>query len=58
MAANAAPPEVPPGMKVPGIGLQPYGDRSRFENDIVRSVGARPGTPGSGSSRTPLESLV
>jgi sulfane dehydrogenase subunit SoxC len=57
LSAHAAPLETPAGMKVPGSGMQPYGTRSRYEDGIVRAVGAVPGTVGTGSSRTPHEHL-
>ena len=56
-AAAAAPPEVPPWMKVPGAGMSAYGTRSPHEEHVVRSVGSAPGTVGAGASRTPLEHL-
>jgi sulfane dehydrogenase subunit SoxC len=55
--AAAAPPDVPAWMKVPGAGMSPYGQRSRHEEHVVRSVGSSPGTVGTGASRTPLEHL-
>jgi sulfane dehydrogenase subunit SoxC len=55
--AAAGPPDVPASMKVPGAGMSPYGRRSRFEDDVQRTVGAVPGTVGAGASRTPLERL-
>jgi sulfane dehydrogenase subunit SoxC len=57
MTANAAPPDVPPWMKAPGIGMRAYGERSAHETGVQRAVGATPGTTGTGSSRTPLEAL-
>jgi sulfane dehydrogenase subunit SoxC len=56
-AAQAAPPDVPAWMKTPGAPLSGYGSRSSHEAGVQRLVGAQPGTTGSGSSRTPLESL-
>jgi len=56
-AAAAPPPELPEWMKAPGAGMSGYGRRSRFEDDVQRSVGSAPGTTGSGASRTPLEKL-
>ncbi len=55
--AAAAPPEVPEWMKTPGAPLSGYGSRSPHEDGVQRLVGAQPGTTGSGSSRTPIESL-
>jgi sulfane dehydrogenase subunit SoxC len=60
LVASPAPAQdraVSPGMTVPGRGMEPYGQRSSFEDYVVRSVGSRPGTVGSGASRTPLEHL-
>jgi sulfane dehydrogenase subunit SoxC len=57
MTARAAPPDVPPWMKAPGIGMRAYGERSAHEAAVQRTVGATPGTTGTGSSRTPLEAL-
>jgi sulfane dehydrogenase subunit SoxC len=57
MTARAAPPEVPAWMKTPGIGMRAYGERAAREAGVLRSVGATPGTTGTGSSRTPLEAL-
>jgi len=48
---------VPAWMKAPGAPLRPYGERSSHESSVQRIVGPMPGTDGSGSSRTPLESL-
>lgn len=53
----AAPAAMPESMLVPGSGIRPYGSRSKYESDIVRSGGAAPGTVGAGGTRTPLESL-
>ena len=55
--AGAAPPDVPPWMRVPGAGMSPYGARSKHEEHVVRTVGSAPGTVGTGASRTPLEHL-
>src|SRR5690606_41927536 len=49
------PPEVPPWMKAPGAGMRPYIGRSRQGEHVWRVVGALPGTPVAGASRTPLE---
>lgn len=57
LSAQAAPPETPAGMKIPGAGMQPYGSRARYEDGIIRAVGPVPGTVGTGSSRTPHEYL-
>ena len=50
--------KVPAWMKAPGAPLRSYGERSPHESSVQRIVGPpMPGTDGSGSSRTPLESL-
>jgi sulfane dehydrogenase subunit SoxC len=49
--------EIPPWTSTPGAGMSPYGARSPHETHVQRSVGAAPGAPGTGTSRTPLESL-
>ncbi len=57
-AAAADPPEVPPWMKAPGAGFNPYGAPSKHESKVTRTLGrSQPGTTGSGAIRTPLESL-
>src|SRR5262245_57506795 len=53
----AAQQDVPPWMKAPGQALRPYGERSAHEAPVQRIVQAMPGTTGSGSARTPLESI-
>jgi sulfane dehydrogenase subunit SoxC len=57
LTARAAPPDVPAWMKTPGTGMRAYGERSAHEAQVQRSVGATPGTTGTGASRTPLEAL-
>jgi sulfane dehydrogenase subunit SoxC len=57
LTAKAAPPDVPPWMKTPGLPMRGYGERSPHEAQVQRLVNAQPGTTGSGGSRTPLESL-
>jgi sulfane dehydrogenase subunit SoxC len=57
-AAAAEPPDVPPWMKGPGAGFNPYGTPSKHESKVTRTFGrSQPGTTGSGAIRTPLESL-
>ncbi len=52
------PPETPPWMKVPGAGMSEYGQPSKYEVGVKRTgIASRPGTTGSGVSRTPLEAL-
>ena len=47
----------PQWMRVPGRGMEPYGNRSAFEDDVVRAVSSEAGTVGAGASRTPHERL-
>ena len=57
-AEAQGPPETPPWMKSPGAGMSEYGSPARHEGHVKRTgIGSRPGTTGSGASRTPLESL-
>src|SRR5690349_2718846 len=57
-AVAADPPEVPPWMKAPGAGFNPYGAPSKHESKVTRTLGrSQPGTTGSGAIRTPLEAL-
>src|SRR5438128_7534085 len=52
------PPETPPWMKSPGAGMSEYGQPSKYELNVKRTaIASRPGTTGSGASRTPLEGL-
>ena len=44
-------------MREPGEAFQPYGQPSRFESKIVRSITSAPGTTGTGVARTPLQAL-
>ena len=56
--AGAAPPDVPPSMKVPGDGMSQYGSPAKYERKVTRLlIRSQAGTTGSGASRTPLESL-
>src|SRR5688572_4630983 len=57
LTARAAPPEIPVSMKNPGTPMRAYGERSPHEARVQRAVGATTGAAGTGSSRTPLESL-
>jgi sulfane dehydrogenase subunit SoxC len=57
LTAKAAPPDLPPWMKTPGLPMRGYGERSAHEAGVQRLVNAQPGTTGSGGSRTPLEAL-
>jgi sulfane dehydrogenase subunit SoxC len=48
----------PESTQLPGTGMSGYGQPSQFEAAVVRkAIRSAPGTTGSGSSRTPLESL-
>ena len=53
----AEPPGVPAWMRFPGAGMSPYGSPAKFESKVTRTIASRPGTTGSGASRTPLEAL-
>src|SRR5207244_12927144 len=47
-----------PSWKVPGAGMSEYGQPSKYEVGVKRTgIASRPGTTGSGVSRTPLEAL-
>ena len=56
-SAAASPPDVPAWMHAPGAPLSGYTERSKYEQSVLRTPGPVPGTTGSGSSRTPLQSL-
>ena len=57
-AEAAEPPEVPPWMKAPGVGMGPYGSPAKYESKVTRTlIRSQPGTTGAGASRTPLEAL-
>jgi sulfane dehydrogenase subunit SoxC len=58
--AGAEPLAVPAWMKEPGAALSAYGQPSRFESKVVRTVPAapNPATHGIGTARTPLQLLA
>ena len=57
-AGAVEPPDVPASMKAPGNGMSEYGNPSKHERKVTRTlIRSQPGTTGSGASRTPLESL-
>ena len=58
-AAGAEPLPVPSWMKQPGAGFAAYGQPSRFESKVVRTIAPppNPATPGIGTARTPLQLL-
>jgi sulfane dehydrogenase subunit SoxC len=56
-SAQAVPLKVETWMREPGEAFQPYGQPSRFESKIVRSITSAPGTTGTGVARTPLQAL-
>jgi sulfane dehydrogenase subunit SoxC len=56
-AASAAPLDVPPSMKTPGVPPSEYGERSAHEAHVKRLAASAPPSIGTGTSRTPLESL-
>lgn len=54
----AASPDRPSWMRAPGAGMSSYGSPARYESGITRTlIQSRPGTTGSGVSRTPIEAL-
>jgi sulfane dehydrogenase subunit SoxC len=58
--AGAEPLAVPAWMKEPGAALSAYGQPSRFESKVVRTVPTppNPATQGIGTARTPLQLLA
>ena len=54
-AASAQPLAIEPWMKTPGANFEPYGQPSRYESKVVRTVTGA--TPGVGTARTPLHLL-
>src|SRR6476469_10489840 len=59
-AAGAEPLPVPSWMKQPGAGFSAYGQPSRFESKVVRTIAppANPASQGIGTARTPLQLLT
>jgi sulfane dehydrogenase subunit SoxC len=57
--AQAEPLPVPNWMKQPGAAFSGYGQPSRFESKVVRTIAppANPATQGIGTARTPLQLL-
>ena len=55
--AAADPLTIPQWMRAPGKNMSPYGERSRFEANVLRVVGGAPGVVGNGVSFTPHQSL-
>jgi sulfane dehydrogenase subunit SoxC len=55
--AQGAPLKIETWMREPGSPFVPYGQPSRFESKTVRVFATLPGTIGSGSARTPLQTL-
>jgi sulfane dehydrogenase subunit SoxC len=55
--AGADPLAIPAWMKAPGTNMSPYGQRSHYEDKVVRVVGGAPGVVGNGVSLTPHQSL-
>ena len=57
-AKAADPSSMPPWMQFPGAGMSSYGSPAKYENKVVRTlIQSKPGTTGSGASRTPIEAL-
>jgi sulfane dehydrogenase subunit SoxC len=57
LPAHADPLQIPPWMRAPGTHMSPYGQPSRFEADVKRTVGGTPNVVGNGVSLTPHERL-
>jgi sulfane dehydrogenase subunit SoxC len=58
-ASAADPPNLPTWMQSPGAGMSGYGSPAKYESKVVRTlIQSKPGTTGSGASRTPLEALT
>ena len=57
-AGAADPPQLPLWMQFPGAGMSSYGSPAKYESKVVRTlIQSKPGTTGSGASRTPIEAL-
>src|SRR5262249_51327281 len=57
-AGAAEPPAAPAWMQFPGAPFSAYGSPAKYESTVTRTnIQSRPGTTGSGASRTPLEAL-
>jgi len=57
-AHAADPPPMSPWMQFPGAGMSGYGSPAKYESKVMRSrIESKPGTTGSGASRTPIEAL-
>src|SRR5262249_55189013 len=57
-ASAAEPPDTPAWMQSPGAPFSAYGSPAKYESKVTRTnIQSRPGTTGSGASRTPLEAL-
>jgi sulfane dehydrogenase subunit SoxC len=57
-AHAADPPPMSPWMQFPGAGMSGYGSPATYESKVIRSlIQSKPGTTGSGASRTPIEAL-
>jgi sulfane dehydrogenase subunit SoxC len=54
----ADPSPMPPWMQFPGAGMSGYGSPAKYESKVMRTlIQSKPGTTGSGASRTPIEAL-
>ena len=57
-AIAADPPPVAPWMQFPGAGMSGYGNPAKYESKVIRTlIQSKPGTTGSGASRTPIDAL-
>jgi sulfane dehydrogenase subunit SoxC len=56
--ADAADPHMSSSMQFPGAPMSDYGTPAKYESKVTRSlIQSKPGTTGSGASRTPIEVL-
>ncbi len=55
--ASAQPLAIEPWMKIPGANFESYGQPSKFESKVVRTLPPPTATPGVGTARTPLHLL-
>jgi sulfane dehydrogenase subunit SoxC len=56
--ARATEPALAPWMQFPGAGMSGYGTPSQYESKVTRTlIQSKPGTTGSGASRTPIDAL-
>ena len=57
-ARAADPAQLLPWMQFPGAGMSGYGSPAKYESRVARTlIQSKPGTTGSGASRTPIDAL-